>query len=171
MNPTAFLITPIINSYLAHYINILVIHDIMNRIGVDESGKGDYFGYLVVAACHVDNNIESRLKELGVRDSKNLSDLHVKNIDSELRKICKYEIVKISPEKYNKIYPNFKSLNRMLAWGHAKSIEKLLEKVKCDHVIVDKFADEKVLNEALSVAKVPKNIKIEQRVKAEKDLA
>jgi len=143
----------------------------MNRIGVDESGKGDYFGYLVVAACHVDNNIESRLKELGVRDSKNLSDLHVKNIDSELRKICKYEIVKISPEKYNKIYPNFKSLNRMLAWGHAKSIEKLLEKVKCDHVIVDKFADEKVLNEALSVAKVPKNIKIEQKINAERDLA
>ena len=144
---------------------------LMNRIGVDESGKGDYFGYLVVAACYVDNNIEPRLRELGVRDSKNLSDLQIKNIASALRKICKYEIVKISPEKYNKIYPNFKSLNTMLAWSHSKSIEKLLEKVKCDHVIVDKFADEKVLHEALSITKVPKNIKIEQKINAERDLA
>ena len=119
----------------------------------------------------MDDASEAKLKQMNVKDSKKLSDLQVKNIGSALRKICKYEIVKISPEKYNKIYPNFKSLNTMLAWAHSKAIEKLLGKTQCNLVIVDKFADEKVLIEALSIAKVPKNVRIEQKINAENDLA
>ena len=143
----------------------------MNRIGVDESGKGDYFGYLVVVACYVDDATEMKLRHLKVRDSKSLSDLQIRDIASKLRKLCRYEIVKFSPEKYNIRYPGFKSLNNMLAWAHAKSIEKLHEKVECDNVIVDKFADEKVLKKYLSIAKLPKSLKVEQRINAEQDLA
>ena len=46
---------------------------------------------------------------------------------SEIRKICKHDVVKISPEKYNQLYKKFKNLNKMLAWGHARVIENLMK--------------------------------------------
>ncbi len=140
----------------------------MGHIGVDESGKGDYFGYLVVAAVYVDDN-EKLLKEMGVRDSKKITDLKIAEMDKNIRKICKYEIVKISPEKYNIIYKKFKSLNKLLAWGHARAIENLLQKVNCDLVITDKFGEERFLKETLF--EKGKKVKIIQRVRAEDDVA
>lgn len=120
-----------------------------NRIGVDESGKGDYFGYLTIAAVYVDEKTENILNSHGVKDSKRLSDLQIKKLSSIIKKACEYNIVKISPEKYNKLYEKFGSLNKLLAWGHARSIENLLDKVNCDLVITDKFAEERVLKEYL----------------------
>ncbi len=122
-------------------------------IGVDEAGKGDYFGYLVVAAVCADEKNEPILKSIGVKDSKMLSDASVRELAAKIKKLCQYEIVKISPERYNTIYKKFHSLNKLLAWGHARSIENLLEKtewnIKEDYVITDKFADERFLKEAL----------------------
>ena len=140
----------------------------MGHIGVDESGKGDYFGYLVVAAVYVDDN-ENLLKDMGVRDSKMITDMKIIELDKQIRKTCKYDVVKISPERYNMIYKKFKSLNKLLAWGHARAIENLLGKVDCDLVITDKFGDEKFLREALF--EKSKKIKIIQRTKAESDTA
>lgn len=140
----------------------------MGHIGVDESGKGDYFGYLVVAAVYVDDN-EKLLKEIGVRDSKKLNDLKVNELDKRIRKICKYDIVKISPERYNILYKKFLSLNKLLAWGHARAIENLLEKVNCELVITDKFGEERFLKETLF--EKGKKVKIIQRVRAEDDVA
>lgn len=142
----------------------------MNRIGVDEAGKGDYFGYLVVAAVYVGDE-ESRLKALGVKDSKKLLDSKVAELAREIKKICKYEIVKISPEKYNQLYKKFgpKGLNKLLAWGHARAIENLLSKVQCDLVITDKFAEERFVNEALM--EKGRKARIEQRINGESDIA
>src|SRR3989338_2814199 len=102
----------------------------MGHIGVDESGKGDYFGYLVVAAVYVDS--EEPLIRMGTKDSKMISDFSIKALAAKIGKMCPYSIVKISPEKYNSLYGRFKSLNKLLAWGHARAIENLLGKVKCD---------------------------------------
>ena len=99
-------------------------------MGVDESGKGDYFGYLVIAGVLVDDEAAKKLKVLGVKDSKSLSDASVHKIAAGIKKICRHDIVRISPEKYNMLYKNFKSLNRLLAWGHAQAIENLLQKIK-----------------------------------------
>ncbi len=136
--------------------------------GVDESGKGDYFGYLVIAGVVADDKTEEKLKELRVKDSKSVSDNAIPKMATAIKKICKYEIVKISPEKYNLLYKKFKNLNKMLAWGHARVIENLM-KEKPDFVIVDKFADEKILKSMLF--EKSKNVKIEQKIRAESDMA
>lgn len=142
----------------------------MKRIGVDEAGKGDYFGYLVVAAVFVGTEQEEeKLKFLGVKDSKRLSDFAINNIAPAIKKMCKHDIVKISPEKYNRLYKKFKNLNKLLAWGHARAIENLLLKVRCDLVITDKFGNENFVKEALM--EKGRLARIEQRIKGESDTA
>ncbi len=141
----------------------------MPHIGVDESGKGDYFGYLVVGAVYVDEKNQIILKKIGVKDSKMIADNKIIELDKKIREMCKYEIVKISPEKYNIIYKKFKSLNKLLAWAHARAIENMLRKVKCDTAITDKFGEERFLKETLF--EKSKKINIIQRTKAESDVA
>ncbi len=140
----------------------------MQRIGVDEAGKGDYFGYLVIAAVYVDSE-EKELGALGVKDSKMLSDFSISRLAPKIKKLCEYDIVKISPEKYNALYKKFASLNRLLAWGHARAIENLLSKVECSRVITDKFGDENLVEEALMER--GRKIKLEQKINAESDIA
>ena len=123
--------------------------DIMKWIGVDEAGKGDYFGYLVIGGVLVDDESVKKLKEIGVKDSKLLSDSSVSKMAVKVKRICKHDIIRVSPEKYNLLYKKFKNLNKLLAWGHARVIENLLQKHAADHVITDKFGDEKFLKEAL----------------------
>jgi ribonuclease HIII len=143
--------------------------DHQNRIGIDESGKGDYFGPLVIAAAHVTPEIEPELRLMEVRDSKKISDGRVLEIARELRQVCKHSIVTINPQKYNELYPKFKNLNRLLAWGHARALENLLEQVDCPLAIADQFGDERfVLNALLEKGK---KIQLVQRTKAEADLA
>lgn len=140
----------------------------MRRIGVDEAGKGDYFGYLVIAAVYVDD--ENRLRALGVKDSKKLLDAKIAVLAKEIKKICKYDVVKISPEKYNQLHKKFRfNLNKLLAWGHARAIENMLSKVKCDFVITDKFGEERFVNEALM--EKGRKARIEQRINGESDIA
>ena len=141
----------------------------MKWIGVDESGKGDYFGYLVVAGVLLDEEKKKKLEEIGVKDSKQLSDSTATRLATQIRRICKHDIVMISPEKYNTLYKKFKSLNTLLAWCHARVIENLLEKNEVDFVITDKFGDEKFLKNALFER--GKKAKIQQRIRAESDMA
>lgn len=141
----------------------------MPRIGVDEAGKGDYFGYLVVAAVYVDDAAESRLKDLGVKDSKMLLDSAVHKMAARIKKACRHNIVKISPERYNALYRKFRNLNKLLAWAHARAIENMLEHFKADSIVADKFADEKFLKKALMER--GKAAKIIQKIKAESDIA
>lgn len=143
--------------------------DHQNRIGIDESGKGDYFGPLVIAAAHVTLEIEPELRLMEVRDSKKISDGRVLEIARDLRQVCKHSIVTINPQKYNELYPKFRNLNRLLAWGHARALENLLEQVDCPLAIADQFGDERfVLNALLEKGK---KIQLVQRTKAEADLA
>ncbi len=141
----------------------------MSHIGVDESGKGDYFGYLVVAAVYVDDQTERKLKDLKVKDSKLLSDPAALKLAAAIKKLCKHDIVKISPEKYNSLYKKFDNLNKILAWAHSRAIENMLSKVSPDFVVADKFADEKVLNAVLM--EKGRKAKIIQTVRAESDIA
>ncbi len=140
-----------------------------NRIGIDESGKGDYFGPLVIAAAHVTPEIEPELRLMEVRDSKKISDGRILEIARDLRQVCQHSIVAIGPQKYNELYPKFRNLNRLLAWGHARALENLLEQVNCPLAIADQFVDERFILNAL--LEKGKKIRLEQRTKAEEDLA
>jgi len=119
------------------------------QIGIDESGKGDYFGPLVIAGVYVPHAQEAHLKALGVRDSKTLSDAKATALAVQIRAQCPHAVVAIGPERYNALQTSMKNLNRMLAWGHARALENLLEKVDCRRVVADQFGDERFLNNAL----------------------
>src|SRR3989338_1509233 len=142
---------------------------VMRWIGIDEAGKGDYFGYLVIAGVVADDDAATKLREIGVKDSKMLSDTAVAKLATKIKKACRHDIVRISPEKYNSLYKKFQSLNKMLAWGHARAIENLLQKNEVDFVVTDKFGEEKFLRNMLFER--GKKTKIIQKVRAESDIA
>lgn len=125
------------------------------HIGTDESGKGDYFGPMVIAGVLIDSTVQAALSELGVRDSKTLTDKRCKQLAAEIRNLLpgKYHEVEILPESYNRLYDEFKSegknLNHLLAWGHARAIESLLQKATCSRAIADQFGDERYIQSKL----------------------
>lgn len=128
--------------------------DLTARIGIDESGKGDFFGPLCIAGVFAEGASISRLKQLGVRDSKALNDSTINKIAENIRKEFAYQIVKINPLKYNELIVQFGNLNKLLAWGHATTIEQLSEKTNCKKVIIDQFANEYVVLNALKRKKL-----------------
>jgi ribonuclease HIII len=139
------------------------------QIGIDESGKGDYFGPLVIAGVYVAREQEEPLRAAGVRDSKALSDKKVAAFAEQIRVLCPFTIVAIGPERYNSLQTSFKNLNHLLAWGHARAIENLLEKVPCNRVVADQFGDERFLKNAL-LAK-GRTVTLIQKPRAEEEVA
>jgi len=139
------------------------------RIGLDESGKGDYFGPLVIGAVYVDEQTEDKLITLGVRDSKLLTDNRMLTIVEEIKVLCPHFVVPIEPKRYNQLYAKVKNLNRLLAWGHAWTLEKMLDNVSSDLAIVDKFGDESYLQKALR--EKGRQITVVQQTHAEEDTA
>lgn len=139
-----------------------------NYIGTDESGKGDYFGPLVIAGVFADKNMISLLKKAGVRDSKELGDSAIKKIAYEIKEIVGngYDIIMISPEKYNELYEKFRNVNRLLGWAHAKVLENILLNYYAAEAISDKFGDESYIRNSLQ--EKGKNILLHQITKAEK---
>jgi ribonuclease HIII len=143
------------------------------HLGVDESGKGDLFGPLVIAGVYVDRSAVLSLRDLGAVDSKRISsDDKIIRLASQIRSVpgLRFEVIQINPARYNELYEKFGNLNRLLAWGHAKVIELLLEKVPdCPRAISDQFANPAVLQRALQTR--GRNIDLVQRTKAESDPA
>ena len=78
---------------------IIMSSKVEKWIGSDESGKGDYFGPLVIASELVDISIARLLEESGVKDSKRLSDRSIKRLAADIKRHCLYSIVGIGPEK------------------------------------------------------------------------
>ncbi len=138
------------------------------RIGVDESGKGDYFGPLVIAACYVG---AEHIAELGgVKDSKKLTDPIALRLATKIKAVCPHSVIAIGPAKYNELYEKFRNLNTLLAWGHARAIENVLELQPCMLVISDQFAaGGAVVKKALY--EKGKGVEFRSMVRAEADLA
>ncbi|MEN3037684.1 MAG: ribonuclease HIII [Candidatus Kryptonium sp.] len=143
-------------------------------IGVDESGKGDFFGPLVIAGVVSNETINEKLLNAGVKDSKKLSDKKIFEIFERIKEICQfYEVVVIKPKRYNELTKKL-NLNKLLAWGHARVIENLLEKAEQENfeinkIISDQFGDASYLLNALM--KRGKKINLIQMHKAEIDPA
>ena len=158
--------------------------------GSDESGKGDYFGPLVVCCAYVDESVASAIDEfkytvtdkngnmsrrrLEVKDCKQMSDAQVLAAGWQLRRLLGengYAVVKLGPAAYNRLYAKIRNINRMLAWAHGTAIEELLKKnPSVKRVVVDQFAPtEATIQRALKP--LGKAATIEQHHKAESDLA
>ncbi|QBG47554.1 ribonuclease HIII [Verrucomicrobia bacterium S94] len=146
---------------------------IQPHMGIDESGKGDFFGPLVIASAYVNEELVEKLRELGVRDSKKISSDNVAlNMARDIRKLLgdRCAMITIGPRSYNRMYSKIRNVNKMLAWGHARAIENLLEKVPdCPRALSDKFGPTHQIERALM--EKGQKIKLDQRTKAESDPA
>ncbi len=134
-------------------------------IGVDESGKGDFFGPLVIAGAYVEEDQVAVLAEMGVRDSKKISDRKILTIADDIRKKFLVDTVVIMPEKYNQLYRKIKNLNKLLGWGHAKVIENLLLQKQAPAAISDKFGKDHFIIDNLQ--KEGRRIELIQKVRGE----
>lgn len=146
--------------------------DLTPHIGVDESGKGDFFGGLVIAGVYIDEASGLELAKLGVKDSKKITDKTIVKLAPQIRNIVqgKFAVVSLKPETYNSVYAKINNLNRLLAWGHARVIENILEKVpSCPRALSDKFGSDYLIKNALM--EKGRQIKLEQMVRAESDVA
>ena len=143
------------------------------HFGIDESGKGDFFGPLVIAGAFTDRAIARSFLENGIQDSKRIgSDARIRSLAKLIRETpgIAIDIVQIGPERYNELYEKFGNLNSLLGWGHARVIENLLaKKPDCPRALSDKFADARVIEKSL--LQRGQEIELEQRTKAESDLA
>jgi ribonuclease HIII len=143
------------------------------RIGVDESGKGDFFGPLVIAAAYADESLIAPMEDLNVRDSKRItSDTVAMELGQKLRNLLgkRWSVVAIGPEAYNRLYRSMRSVNAILAWGHARAIENVLAvQPDCPLAISDQFGSEKDVKNALM--KRGRKVELIQRHRAEADLA
>ena len=142
--------------------------------GSDESGKGDYFGPLVVCCAFTDETLSEEMQKLGVKDCKQMTDKAVLSVGASLRRLLGpdgYAVVKIGPAAYNRLYAKIKNINRLLAWAHGTAIEELLTKrPDCARVVVDQFAPtEMTIRRALKER--GKKATVEQHHKAESDIA
>lgn len=142
--------------------------DLTPRIGLDEAGKGDFFGPLCVAAVFADSETIKYLQQIKVQDSKNLSDPKILQLAEKIRDKCSYTVIRLFPEKYNELYKKFKNLNRLLGWAHVAALADISNKTNCKTAILDQFADKKLVDDMLKQKKI--NCNLIQRTKAEDDL-
>ena len=111
-------------------------------IGTDEVGTGDFFGPVVVCATYTDHEAMTKLRHLGVKDSKLLTDSQMIPLAIKIAEIIPYSIVFLDPIKINSLSPKYDNLNFIKAYLHNKAINSILKKigdVKYDAILIDEF--------------------------------
>ena len=112
-----------------------------SSIGSDEVGTGDYFGPIVVTAAYVSKDNIPYLEELGVKDSKQMSDDKILEVVPKIIKKIPYESMILTNTEYNQKYSKDLNLNKIKAIMHNNVLYKLREKTQSyDYIIVDEFA-------------------------------
>jgi len=142
--------------------------DLTPRIGMDEAGKGDYFGPLCIAALYADGDGIKKLLELGVRDSKRFSDASILKLAGKIRPAFAYTVIRLFPLKYNELHAKFKNLNRLLGWAHTAALADLSLKTGCKEAILDQFADKSIVERQMAQKKL--DLHLVQKVRGEEDL-
>lgn len=143
--------------------NEITLSDYEYTIGSDETGKGEWFGPLVVTAVYTSKDENIKLREVGVKDSKKLSKKQITQLYHKIMELnIRHESIVLNPYSYNKLYNKFrkegKNLNHLLAYLHTKLIKMLLEDSSSDEdvlILIDKFdtkkTDEYMENDNLNV--------------------
>jgi ribonuclease HIII len=143
------------------------------HFGIDESGKGDFFGPLVIAGVYVDPGIARALIDAGVQDSKRItSDGKIRALAHGIKTLpgAVHSVVCIGPERYNALQQKMGNVNNLLGWGHARIIENLLElRPDCPRALSDQFANPRIIQRSL--LEKGRGIRLDQRTKAESDPA
>jgi ribonuclease HIII len=142
--------------------------DLTPHIGMDEAGKGDYFGPLCIAAVYADGDGIKKMVEIGVKDSKRITDEGILKLSKKIRATFPYTAIRLFPLKYNELHGKFKNLNRLLGWAHASALGDLSAKTGCKTALLDQFAEKHVMENALKQKKI--EIDLQQKVRGEEDL-
>lgn len=160
------------------YESVLNPELLLPRLGVDESGKGDFFGPLCIAGVYVNESVINAWKDSGIRDSKNISsDKRIKEFAELIRETpgCITTVVPIGNEAYNRLYQKMRSVNTLLAWGHARVIENLMgQKHRMNPTPVRAISDQFASNKATvagALMSLGREIELIQKHRAEEDLA
>lgn len=134
-------------------------------IGSDESGKGDYFGSLVVAGCLVRPEDVGWVRKLGVRDSKDASQHTIMMAEGRILDRLPCHVVEYEPPEYGRLHQQHKNVNQILGIAHGEVIRNLLNQHHCSRAVVDRFGGEHyVKNELGSLAR---GLKLRQVPRAE----
>lgn len=112
-----------------------------SAIGSDEVGTGDLFGPIVVCSAYVAENQIEILEDLGVKDSKNMSDKQIISLAPELSKMLTHSVLILNPDKYNLMIRKGYNMNKIKAFLHNQAILLTIKKVKDKDVpvILDQF--------------------------------
>lgn len=130
-----------------------------SSIGSDEVGTGDYFGPIVVTAAYVTKEDIAWLEDLGVKDSKKLTDTGIMEIVPKIIKRIPYSSLILSNKEYNEKYSENINMNKIKAIMHNKVLLNMTSKYKSDYIVVDEFAKEFVYyNYLKDSAKVQRGI-------------
>lgn len=116
----------------------------LSVLGSDEVGNGSYFGPLTVCAAYVDQTNLTKLRTLGVRDSKELKDTQIVQLAKVLKETIPYQLLVLSPKKYNEIQQKYNAV-RMKVALHNQAIHLLLQKIaptKPEAILIDQFTPE-----------------------------
>ena len=132
----------------------------ITSIGSDEVGTGDYFGPVVVCAAYVNIEDIKFLEELKVKDSKQITDDHIRKIAPTIAKKIDYELVVLSNKEYNEKYKTIKNINKIKAIMHNKVLYTLHQRHSdCNKIIIDEFAKENsYFNYLKEVTNVERNL-------------
>ena len=121
------------------YIDPKIYHS--NSIGSDEVGTGDYFGPIVVTASYVSKENIPFLEELGVKDSKKMTDEKILEVVPQIIKVIPYESIILSNKEYNEKYSTDNNMNKIKAIMHNRALSVMKNKVNnYDYIVVDQFA-------------------------------
>ena len=112
-------------------------------VGSDEVGTGDYYGPIVVTASFVSKDNIPFLTELGVRDSKKLSDEQILKIVPKIIKKIPYKTIMLSNKEYNDNYGKDMNMNKIKAVLHNKALTEMVKDNDYDYIVVDQFEPEK----------------------------
>ncbi|MCM3002747.1 ribonuclease HIII [Priestia koreensis] len=113
-------------------------------IGSDEVGTGDFFGPITVVAAYVSKEQIPLLKELGVRDSKDLKDPKIIEIARQLLHVVPYSLIILHNPKYNDLQKSGMSQGKMKAILHNKAIQNVLNKIAPEEpeaILIDQFVE------------------------------
>lgn len=127
----------------------------INSIGSDEVGTGDYFGPIVVTASYVTKDDVDFLLELGVKDSKKMSDAEIKRVVPQIIKRIPYHTFVLTNKQYNELYNSDMNMNKMKAILHNKVLCAFSDKEKYhyDYIVVDQFENPRSYYNHLTDAK------------------
>lgn len=140
----------------------------IDHSGVDESGKGDYFGPLAISGVYLTREQIEKVRSWGVRDSKQIQNQEIVKLAARIKQECVHRSLIFAPPLYNQRYQQFKNLNKLLAYAHAKVIMALVEATSCAQVISDKFAAAHLIPSYFSSTA---RIELTQVTRAERDAA